>query len=92
MKQTRCVPTETARMPNNQRIKLGILFGGRSGEYEVSLTSAASVINALDPEEFEITVIGITKTGKIASASELRTMLPLQLLSRVHFNLALEAK
>jgi D-alanine-D-alanine ligase len=82
---------ETARMDRSPKIKLGILFGGRSGEHEVSLTSAASVIDALDPEEFEISVIGITKTGKIASASELRTMLPPPLLSRVHFNPALEA-
>jgi D-alanine-D-alanine ligase len=55
------------------------------------LTSAASVISALDPEEFEITVIGITKTGKLASASEMRSMLPPPLLSRVHCSQALEA-
>ena len=63
-------------MAKDQRIRLGIIFGGRSGEHEVSITSAASVINALDPEEFEITVIGITKTGKLANASEMRAMLP----------------
>jgi D-alanine-D-alanine ligase len=67
------------------------VFGGKSGEHEVSLTSAASVISALDPEEFEITAIGITKTGKLARASELRAMLPPQLLSRVHLSPALEA-
>jgi D-alanine-D-alanine ligase len=55
------------------------------------LTSAASVISALDPEEFEITVIGITKTGKLANASELRAMLPPPLLRRVHLSTALEA-
>jgi len=55
------------------------------------MTSAASVISALDPDEFEITVIGITKTGKLASASELRAMLPAPLLSRVHISPALEA-
>jgi D-alanine-D-alanine ligase len=91
MKQAKCALMETARMTDNRRIKLGILFGGRSGEHEVSLTSAASVITALDPEQFEISVIGITKTGKIASTSELRAMLPPPLLSRVHFNPALEA-
>jgi D-alanine-D-alanine ligase len=78
-------------MAKGQKIKLGIVFGGRSGEHEVSLTSAASVIEALDPEEFEITVIGITKGGKLADASELRTMLPPQLLPRVHISPALEA-
>lgn len=82
---------ETARMDRGKKIKLGILFGGRSGEHEVSLTSAASVIKALDPEKFEISVIGITKAGKIAEASELRNMLPPALFPRVHFNPALEA-
>jgi D-alanine-D-alanine ligase len=57
----------------------------------VSLTSAASVISALDPGEFEITVIGITKEGKLANASELRSMLPPQLLRRVHPGRAIEA-
>ncbi len=58
------------------RTRLGILFGGRSGEYEVSLSSAASVIAALDPREFEISAIGITKSGKIAGRDEIRRMLP----------------
>ena len=91
MRPTRCVGTETADMTRSQRIRLGILFGGRSGEHEVSLTSAASVINALDPEKFEISVIGITKSGRIAGISELHSMLPKQLLSRVRFRPALEA-
>jgi len=91
MKQTRHAPRETAGMDRNHKIRLGILFGGRSGEHEVSLTSAASVIQALDPEEFDITVIGFTKSGKIADMSELRAMLPAPLLSRVHCGTALNA-
>ena len=43
--------------------KLGIIFGGRSGEHEVSLMSATSVINALDRKKFEIICIGITRQG-----------------------------
>jgi D-alanine-D-alanine ligase len=78
-------------MANGPKTRLGIIFGGRSGEYEVSLTSAASVISALDPDEFEITVVGITKTGKLASASQIRGMLPAELLSRVYPSPALEA-
>ncbi len=69
-------------MNKRQRINLGIIFGGRSGEHEVSLTSAASVIDALDPEEYQITAIGITKSGKLASAAEIRGMLPPQLGDR----------
>jgi D-alanine-D-alanine ligase len=57
----------------------------------VSLTSAASVISALDPEEYEITVIGITKSGRLANAAEIRSMLPPQLLQRVHPIPAIEA-
>ncbi len=78
-------------MARNHKIRLGILFGGKSGEHEVSLTSAASVIQALNPEEFEITVIGITKTGKIAGPSELQNMLPASILSRVQIKPALAA-
>ena len=43
---------------------LAVVFGGRSPEYDVSLKSAHSVINATDKEKFEIILIGITKTGE----------------------------
>ena len=45
-------------------IRVGVLFGGRSGEHEVSLSSAASVIRALDPAKYEAVPIGITKDGR----------------------------
>jgi D-alanine-D-alanine ligase len=48
----------------NKRIRVGILFGGRSGEHEVSLASAASVMRALDPEKYEAVPIGISKDGR----------------------------
>ena len=44
--------------------KIGIIFGGRSGEHEVSLMSAASVIKALEGGKFELSFIGITKQGE----------------------------
>jgi D-alanine-D-alanine ligase len=44
-------------------IKLGVLFGGRSGEHEISLMSAASVINAIDKSKYEVVQIGITREG-----------------------------
>ena len=47
-----------------QKIRVGILFGGRSGEHDVSLQSAASVIKALDPAKYEIVPIGITREGQ----------------------------
>jgi len=47
-----------------KKIRLGILFGGRSGEHEVSLTSAAAVMKALDPEKYELVPVGITQEGR----------------------------
>jgi D-alanine-D-alanine ligase len=47
----------------SRKIRVGVLFGGRSGEHEVSLTSAASVINALDPSKYEVVAIGISREG-----------------------------
>ncbi len=48
----------------NTKLKIGVLFGGRSAEHEVSLVSAASVINALDKSKYDIVPIGITKDGR----------------------------
>ncbi|HET7101305.1 MAG TPA: D-alanine--D-alanine ligase family protein, partial [Terriglobia bacterium] len=47
-----------------KRIRVGVLFGGRSGEHEVSLSSAASVIKALDPAKYEVAPIGISREGR----------------------------
>ena len=44
--------------------RLGILFGGRSGEHEVSLMSASSVIRAMDNSQYQIVMIGISKSGE----------------------------
>jgi D-alanine-D-alanine ligase len=49
---------------NTGKIKLGIIFGGRSGEHDVSLMSAASVIKAVDKGRFDIVTIGITRNGE----------------------------
>ena len=47
-----------------KKIRVGVLFGGRSGEHEVSLLSAASVLNAVDRSKYEVVPIGITKEGR----------------------------
>jgi D-alanine-D-alanine ligase len=47
----------------NKKLRVGVLFGGRSGEHEVSLMSARSVLKALDPEKYTVTQIGITHNG-----------------------------
>ena len=46
-----------------KRLRVGVLFGGRSGEHEVSLASAGSVMRGLDPDKYEPIPIGITKDG-----------------------------
>ncbi|MGA3161820.1 MAG: D-alanine--D-alanine ligase family protein [Terracidiphilus sp.] len=46
-----------------RKLRVGILFGGRSGEHEVSLLSAASVLHAIDRNLFDVVPIGISKTG-----------------------------
>jgi D-alanine-D-alanine ligase len=46
-----------------KKLRVGILFGGRSGEHEVSLLSAASILNAIDRKKFDVAPIGIDKAG-----------------------------
>lgn len=48
---------------SNRKIRVGILFGGKSAEHEVSLRSAQSILNALDQDAFEPVLIGIDKNG-----------------------------
>ena len=47
-----------------KKIRLGILYGGRSAEHEVSLQSAKNVIEALDAEKYEVILIGIDRSGR----------------------------
>ncbi len=47
-----------------RKIRVGLIFGGRSGEHEVSLMSARSVMDAIDKEKYEVVPIGITKEGR----------------------------
>ncbi|MFC7440804.1 D-alanine--D-alanine ligase [Laceyella putida] len=47
----------------SKKLRVAVLFGGKSGEHEVSLASAASVLKALDREKFDIIPIGITQEG-----------------------------
>jgi len=47
-----------------KKLRVAVLYGGRSGEHEVSLQSAASVINYLDRDRFEIVPVAIDKQGR----------------------------
>jgi len=59
-----------------KRLRIGVLFGGRSGEHEVSLASATSVIRGLDPDKYEPVPIGITKEGHWLVGAGAQKMLP----------------
>jgi D-alanine-D-alanine ligase len=47
-----------------KKLRVGVLFGGRSGEHEVSLLSAASILKAMDRGRYDVVPIGITKQGR----------------------------
>ena len=58
-----------------EKLRVGVLFGGRSGEHEVSLLSAASVLNAIDRDKYEVVPIGITKDGRWLTAEHAENLL-----------------
>ena len=47
-----------------RKIRVGVIFGGRSGEHQVSLASARSVMAALDRDKYEVVPLGITQGGR----------------------------
>src|SRR5271155_3431212 len=59
----------------SKRLRVGILFGGRSGEHEVSLLSPASILNAIDRTRYEVVPVGITKQGRWVTAAAAQTLL-----------------
>jgi D-alanine-D-alanine ligase len=58
-----------------KKLRIGILFGGRSGEHEVSLLSAASILKAIDRTQYEVIPIGITKQGAWLTSTEAQNLL-----------------
>ncbi|HWG18444.1 MAG TPA: D-alanine--D-alanine ligase family protein [Acidobacteriaceae bacterium] len=53
-----------------RKLRVGVLFGGRSGEHEVSLLSAASVLSAIDPAKYDVVPIGLDKRGRWLTGAE----------------------
>src|SRR6201996_8399591 len=47
-----------------KKLRVGVLFGGRSGEHEVSLRSARSILQAIDRKKYDVVELGITKEGR----------------------------
>src|SRR5436190_3815735 len=63
-------------MNNPGKIRVAVIFGGRSGEHEVSLRSAESVLQGLDPEKYDVVPIAISHEGKWLSSGNPMKLLP----------------
>src|ERR1700738_5008109 len=61
---------------HSRKLRVGVLFGGRSGEHEPPLAPAASIIRVLDPQKYEAVPIGITKEGHWLIGAGAQKMLP----------------
>jgi D-alanine-D-alanine ligase len=62
-------------MARGKKIRVGVLFGGRSGEHEISMRSALTVMSAMDPTRYEIVPIGISRDGRWYLRSDAVAML-----------------
>src|ERR1700735_4869182 len=58
-----------------KKLRIGVLFGGRSGEHEISLLSAASILKSIDKTKYEVIPIGITKQGQWLTSGEAQRLL-----------------
>jgi D-alanine-D-alanine ligase len=58
-----------------KKLRIGILFGGKSGEHEISLRSAASILQAIDRKKYDVVPLGITKTGRWLHNAEAENLL-----------------
>ncbi len=71
----RCTFSSYNQVRMSKKLRVGILFGGRSGEHEVSLLSAASILKAIDPKKYEVVPIGITKQGRWVTTAGAKALL-----------------
>ena len=66
-----------------KKLRIGVIFGGRSGEHEVSIRSARSVIDAIDKSKYEVVPIAITKEGNWLGSAEATRLLPAETQRRI---------
>lgn len=59
---------------SESKLRVGVIFGGRSGEHEISLMSARSVVDALDPDKYDVVPIGIDKQGRWLVGDAMRAL------------------
>src|SRR5438309_10291832 len=58
-----------------KKIRVGVVFGGRSGEHDVSLRSAASILESIDRKKYDVVAIGITKEGRWVTGADAQRLL-----------------
>ncbi|HJU54452.1 MAG TPA: D-alanine--D-alanine ligase family protein [Pyrinomonadaceae bacterium] len=75
-----------------KKLRVGVIFGGRSGEHEVSVRSARAVIDALDARRYEVVPIAITKEGKWLSPARATRLLPEETRKQVADKVASEER
>jgi len=59
-----------------RKLRIGVVFGGRSGEHDVSILSAASVIQAIDRKKYDVLPIAISREGKWLPPADAAQLLP----------------
>src|SRR5260221_11927405 len=59
-----------------KKLRIGVIFGGRSGEHEVSVRSAGAVIQAIDARKYDVVPIAITKAGNWLAPAAAAELLP----------------
>jgi D-alanine-D-alanine ligase len=59
-----------------KKLRVGVIFGGRSGEHEISIRSAQAIVEAIDRKKFDVVPIAITKEGKWLAPSQSAQLLP----------------
>src|ERR1700757_3431418 len=75
-----------------KKLRVGLIFGGRSGEHEVSLRSARAVIDALDRSKYEVVPIAITKEGNWLAPAKAAELLPAETARRLSANTAAQKR
>jgi len=58
-----------------KKLRVGVLFGGRSGEHEISLRSARSILAAIDRKKYDVVELGISKEGRWLPAAGAQKLL-----------------
>lgn len=70
----------------SKKIRVGVLFGGRSAEHEISLLSAKTIVGAIDKEKYEVVLIGINKSGEWFLHQDLQCLSHAEDAKKIQFN------